>query len=104
MQRTISIERLYFLGNFKNIKISTTLTDIPEDWAKDLKVVDGLFREQLISVEKAYCQYHELVKGLPADEAETFEYLEAERTKTIEELKEEIALITTPPAGAVNTK
>lgn len=88
METTISVERLYFLGNFKNIKISNTLAEIPEDFMSD-KVLDLLYKHQLISVEKAYRQYHEIIKDLPADAAEAIEFLDAERVATMEELKQE---------------
>jgi hypothetical protein len=103
MERTISIERLYFLGNFKNIKISNTLTDIPEELAMNVEVMELLYRQQLIAVEKAYRDYHEIVKNLPENETETLEYLDAERIQNFKDLQEAINEVYTPPAGVVNS-
>lgn len=88
MERKLNTERLYYLGNYKNIKISNELSNIPESFISD-KVIDLLYTHQLLAIEKAYRQYHEIIKNLPADEAEVLEYLEAEKVQTLAELKAE---------------
>ncbi len=91
MKRDLGIERLYPLGDFKNIKFSTVLRDIPEELAKNEKVVGLLFMQQSISCEIAYKKYYSMVDKIVKDKIENvLEYLEQQREQTMAELYEEI--------------
>jgi hypothetical protein len=91
MKRDIGVERLYPLGDFKNVKFSTVLKDVPEDLAKNEKVVGLLFMQQSISCEIAYRKYYNMIDRIVKDKIENvLEYLEQQREQTMAELYEEI--------------
>ena len=91
MKRDLGIERLYPLGDFKNIKFSTVLRDVPEELAKNEKVVGLLFMQQSISCEIAYRKYYDMVNKIVKDKIENvLEYLEQQREQTMAELYKEI--------------
>lgn len=95
MQRDLGVERLYPLGDFKNIKFSTLLKDIPEELARNETVVGLLFLQQSISCEIAYRKYYDLVNKIAKDKIENvLEYLEQQREQTMAELYEEIKKVT----------
>lgn len=91
MERTLYTERLYSLGDFKNIKFSTALTNIPEELAMNEKVVGLLYMQQFLGCEIAYRRYYDLIQKLTKDNVQNVvEYLENERNQTMKELYEEI--------------
>ncbi len=97
MERTLQVERLYFLGDFRNIKFSNTLTGIPEEIARNERAVELLFMQQYLSCEIAYRRYHSLIKSIAeASIEEALEKLEKERTNTMQELYEEIRATVQP--------
>lgn len=91
MERDLSVERLYFLGNYKNIKFGNTLKGIPEELAKNPKVVSLLFADQALTCDIAYRKYHELTERIVDEKiTDILSYLETERQKNFAELYEEI--------------
>lgn len=62
MSKTISVERLYTLGDYKNIKLGDTITDIPDNLAIDKNVIDSLRFIQFLDLELAYRKYLKLAE------------------------------------------
>ena len=88
MQRSLTIERLFSLGNYSNIKISHTMTDIPENIALSRQAM-GLVQDMLLlDVEYEYRRYQALTEklGKLTDNASVLEMIDAERESTFEQL------------------
>lgn len=90
VSRSISVTRTYSLGNYKNIKFSDTISDIPEDLAINHEVMNVLKFLQLVSIEKSYFDY---VKDAEAwhnldieDAIAKLDGLESETMSTLKEL------------------
>jgi hypothetical protein len=91
MERELSVERLYFLGNYRNIKFSNLLKGIPEHIAKSDRATSLLFFQQALACEIAYRKYYEIVESIAKEEIQdAVGYLEKKREQTLEELLEEI--------------
>ena len=91
MKRTVYVERLFSLGDFKNVKFSTALTGIPEELAKNDKVTNLLFLQGAIGCELAYRKYWNILEHITRDKTvDAIKYLEEQRQQTFEELYEEI--------------
>ena len=72
MKRKIGIERLYFLGQYKNIKFIDGYLEVPEEHSNNSTLVDRLYYILMVSVELAYRRYLELnqrMHGLELGEA-----------------------------------
>lgn len=94
MNRTISVERLYSLGDFKNIKFNDTITDIPQNIALNDKAMGLLHYLQLTEIEHAHKRYLKLGLMLPARPEQidaTLVLLEEERSRTFQELLQELS-------------
>jgi hypothetical protein len=63
MKQDISVTRTYSLGNYKNIKFSDTIKDIPKHLTLNREAQDLLRLLQLVSIEKSYFKY---VRDFPA--------------------------------------
>lgn len=102
MERTLSTERLYFLGDFKNLKFGNTLTGIPDELAQNDKVVSLLFFQQALSCEIAYREYVQMIEHINenfyverggkkiADPEAIMNFLQQQRSQTLDELYEEL--------------
>lgn len=87
MQRTLSTERIFPLGNYANVKFAHTILDIPENISTNPKSMELLQYVLLLDVEYAYKRYHLLMEkttNMRLDEV--LEYIEAERVSTFEQL------------------
>lgn len=102
MERTLNTERLYSLGDFKNIKFSNTLNNIPEEIAENQKAVGLMFYQQALSCEIAYRRYYDMIEKINeemstvrggrkvVDNEKVMEFLLEERQQTMKELYEEL--------------
>jgi len=87
MQRTLSTERIFPMGNYANIKFAHTLSEIPEKIALNPIAMELLQYVLLLDVEYAYKRYHMLMdKTTNMKLDEVLAYIEAERQSTFEEL------------------
>lgn len=87
--RSVSVTRTYSLGNYKNIKFSDTISDIPEDLAIDHETMNVLRFLQLVSIEKSYFDYlNSADKWHELDIEEAIEKLNGLETETMSTLKE----------------
>lgn len=80
--RTTGVERLYFLGDFKNVKITNIVTDIPEEVGNNEKAMNLITRLTLIACDKSYLQYKELMEEEKLAGKDVLEWLENQRQIT----------------------
>lgn len=91
MERTLYAERLYALGDFKNIKFSSTLSQIPEEVARNPHAINLLYVDMFIGMELAYRRYYAMVESLARSNVqEVIESLKTEQTKNYNELVAEL--------------
>jgi len=72
MKRTLKLERLYYLGDYRNIKFIDEITELPDDISDE--AVDLLRQLQFVGVDKAHQEYMALhlrkgIKGATPEEA-----------------------------------
>jgi hypothetical protein len=103
MNKKISVERLYSLGDFKNIKFYDEISDIPENVALNEKAMSLLHFLQLLEIESSHKKYLRLGAMLPARPEQidaAIELIENERSRTFVELTAELY----KPIEATNKK
>jgi len=61
-ERQISVNRTYFLGSYKNIKIQSGIDHIPQDIWTNPEAMDLLGNLLLIHAERDFRKYQELLK------------------------------------------
>jgi len=84
MKREIGTERLYSLGDFKNIKFMDIIVDMPEAFVEDHALVGEVKFLQLVSIELAFRRYMRLMEEVPlAWGQKSIEALEQIRQDTI---------------------
>lgn len=98
MNRTIGTERLYTLGNYKNLKVTDVISDIPQELLGNSEVMSSLRMLQMLQSDKTYLQYllnsatmQDLSGATPADLEELVETIDETRVATLEKLKEAFA-------------
>ena len=73
MKRALKIDRLYSLGDWKNIRFSDEFLGIPEKYLLDKDFVNNIRMLQLLNVEVTYREYlklqHDELKGKDLEEA-----------------------------------
>ena len=60
MKREIGIDRLYFLGEFKNIRFSDRFLELPEEHVTNPEFVAKLYYILMVTIELEYRKYIEL--------------------------------------------
>lgn len=91
MERNLSVERLYTLGDFQNIKFTNTITGIPSELANNDNVVALLFLQAGLSCDIAYSEYMKRREALKGDVVkDKLAHMKQEREDTFTELKAEI--------------
>lgn len=91
MKRTLSVERLYNLGQFINIKIINTIEEVPEEIASDPTKVQKLYRSLSAECDLAYQEYKDLnvnVSEGVKEGKDVRELLQDERDRIAQELAE----------------
>ncbi len=84
MKREIGTERLYSLGDFKNIKFMDIIVDVPDELALENGLVAEIKFLQLVSIELAFRRYMRLMEEVPlAWGQKSIEALEQIRQDTI---------------------
>ncbi len=89
MERTTSIERLYTLGNYKNIKFGNIIDGIPQELWLRPEVMGSLSFLLMVSVEadfRAYQKLNQEIGGLSLEES--LEKLSDMRDDTYREIQE----------------
>lgn len=90
MERSLGIERVYNLGDYKSIRFSDTIDNLPEEIAMNQEIVDKIRYLQFINVESHYRQYIMLQKKVDPkliELEEAMQFLSDEKATTMEELK-----------------
>lgn len=95
MNETIGVERLYTLGNYKNIKLTDTISDIPEELMFNNDFHNIVRTLQFIRLDKQFLSYRNTtnklvskVLGKELDINDAIEILNANETDTITSLEE----------------
>lgn len=101
MKRNLGLERVFKLGDFKSMRVSSDVLDIPEELALDEEFTAQVRLLQLIEVDRAYYQYRvqagelneleqdeERVASLVEQEAQAFANIKA-RIELIQSTEEE---------------
>jgi len=98
MDRSLGMERLYSLGNYKNIKFSSYINDLPEDIMLEPSVVGKLRFMQMLEIELSYRKYIQLSKEVfnKLEEGEIIEKLEEVMDSKLSELKSLLAKVEPP--------
>lgn len=93
MERKLSVERLYNLGNFSNLRFVDEITQIPEEVALNQKAISLIYQLQILEIEKSFTKYALLTKTLPAKPEQmekTMEILEDIKSRVFQEFIEEL--------------
>ena len=57
MKRNLGLERVFKLGDFKSMRVTSDVLDIPEELADDTLYVAWVRQLQLIEVDRIFYQY-----------------------------------------------
>jgi len=89
MNRSLRVERIYSLGDYKNIKISDDVVDLPEEFVLNDKLVGLIRMMQLCQIEKTFQSYLAMNKNfLNRGQEEILILLEELESDTMSKLKE----------------
>lgn len=84
MERAIGLERTYSLGDYKSLKVSDFINDIPEELAVNEEFMNDLRSLQILGAERLYYAYAELsdnLSGLDGSQAR-LDYLDSLENET----------------------
>jgi len=91
MKKMVSVERLFALGDYQNIKFVNTITEIPEDVLMNPTALEALWYLQLIEIEEAKHKYDLLTRSIiDTSREEISKMLEGERMRTYEEFVKQL--------------
>lgn len=93
MNRQLGVTRIFALGNYENLQVTDTITDIPEDVLLNKEAVGLLRYLQLLDLELTFVQYGELRAETPRLKSEedvvtAKSIIEEKRTITFDKLLE----------------
>ena len=93
MKRKLSVERLYTLGDFQNIKFASEISDIPDEHVLNDDVIQMLYYGQFLDCDIAYKKYVQMRQALAENKTkDVLTQLEEERVNTQKHLAELIKL------------
>lgn len=88
MNRDLHVERLYSLGDYKNIKFSDVISDLPKEVMFNNELIEKIQFLQMINMERMFRIYLDLNRTLGEMNSETIaKYLEEVRLSTLEDIK-----------------
>src|SRR5574339_307256 len=91
MKRDLSVERLFPLGDFKNIKFGTVLKDVPDELVGNENVAVLLYLQLALSCDIAYRRYFDTINKIAREKIQDARaYLEEQRAEVMQQLREEI--------------
>jgi len=87
MQRKIIVERLYPLGDYKNIKLIEEVSEIPEELANNSDYMEKLRKSVMASVELGFYDYVTMLKTMAShtNSTTTVKYLDEIRNEIFED-------------------
>lgn len=88
MKRTLRIERVYPLGDFKNIKVISEISDISDEFSLRKEVLDRLELLILLQVDSMYLKYKKSMEDIAelSNKEEMILYFDSLQEQTISEL------------------
>lgn len=91
MNKEISVERIFSLGDYQNIKFTDTIKEIPDVVASNPDAIKYLRYLQMIDIEWSYINYARLRASQPKLTSpevieEAINFIESERVTTFEKL------------------
>lgn len=92
MEQKLAVERLYSLGDYKNIKFTSEITSIPAEVMLNKDAIALVRYLQLVDIEHSYMKYQQLMRkaipSKPVEEAmeEALAFLDTERSETFDHL------------------
>jgi hypothetical protein len=90
MTRSLGIERVFNLGDYKSIRFNDFINNLPEKVALNNELVDSIRYLQLVNVELHYRQYVQLAKKIDkfgVNMQEAIDFLQSEKATTLEDIK-----------------
>lgn len=88
LTRTLKVERLYSLGDYKNIKFTSELYNIPKEIAFNNDIMTRINYVLLLDVEANFRKYVELVGQINTLKVEEMmKFLDEERINTLDEIR-----------------
>ena len=95
MNKQISVERIFAMGDYQNLKVVDTVNEIPDAISTNPNAIKLLRYLQLVDIEWTYLQYQKLRLSQPklsSPEAidSAIAFIEEERTQTFEGLLQTI--------------
>lgn len=86
MIRSLKVERQYFLGDYRHLKLVDDIVQLPEGLNQEL--AESLNYLQLVTMELSFKRYAELTKKANTlKEEEVLAFLEKERDTVFQEIK-----------------
>lgn len=93
MNRNLTIQRIYSLGNYKNLQVTDSINDVPEELMLNEDFVRNLRLLQLLRCDQVYYDYittsPAFVDGMKSEQA--LEFIERASVSTTEAMKKSIA-------------
>ncbi len=88
MERNLSVERTYSLGQYQNIKLFDSIGELPEEVITNPELVKNIRQLQLVQLELDYRNYIKLAEKLhPHGIDEAMAILEEIRVNTLDTIK-----------------
>lgn len=89
MNRALGIERVFNLGDYKSLRVTDYLNELPEEWALNDELVDKLRYLQMVGINLVYNNYVRLAKRYDMENlAEAESFLIEERANTMDAIKQ----------------
>lgn len=94
MEQRLAVKRIYKLGDYQNIEITSELTEIPQQVFLNEEAQSQLQYLLLVDVEQSYVKYHSILreayqtKSIEESLAFALKYLESEKTQTFNQLSQ----------------
>jgi hypothetical protein len=89
MERNLSVERTYSLGQYQNIKLFDSIGELPVEAITNPELVKQIRQLQLVQLELDYRNYIKLAEKLhPVSMDEAVAILEELKVNTIDTIKE----------------
>jgi hypothetical protein len=88
MNRSVGMERVFSLGDYKSIRFSDTINDLPQEVMLNQELIDKLRYLQMLNVDAAYQLYVDMnrrINRIP--EEEKLSFLIEEKLNTLDDIK-----------------
>lgn len=87
MERNIGFERVFWLGDYRNIKITDLMVNVPERVVLNDELVGELMYYQMLTIEKAFRRYLQLAEQInTVTTEEAIAFIESEKESALKKL------------------